>query len=139
MNFLGVIGHHMEESGLCELWVECDVLGASAAQNVMSGKGYACPMRTHKLTFQALWQILLPQMKAHMDTTDIALIAELNSLEMSSDAESISQMVEILTSERFHQPILNFAKLLKEKDPNTEFWFNYMEMVSILLFFTRAQ
>ena len=34
MNFLGVLG-------LCELWVECDVLGANAAHNVISGKGYA--------------------------------------------------------------------------------------------------
>ena len=27
MNFLGVIGRHMNQSGLCELWVECDLLG----------------------------------------------------------------------------------------------------------------
>lgn len=40
MNFLGVIGRHMDESGLCQLWTECDVLGANAAQNVMSGKSY---------------------------------------------------------------------------------------------------
>ena len=38
MMFLGVLGRHMEESGLCELWVECDVLGANAGQNVISGK-----------------------------------------------------------------------------------------------------
>jgi hypothetical protein len=48
-------------------------------------------------------------------------------------------MVDTLTSERFHQPILNFVKLLKEKDPNAEFWWDYMVMVSILLYFTRAQ
>ena len=35
MNFLGVIGRHMSESGLSELWVGCDLLGANAAQNVM--------------------------------------------------------------------------------------------------------
>jgi hypothetical protein len=48
-------------------------------------------------------------------------------------------MVDTLTSERFHQPILNFVKLLKEKDPNAEFWWDYMVMVNILLYFTRAQ
>lgn len=53
--------------------------------------------------------------------------------------QAISQMVDTLTSERFHQPILNFVKLLKEEDPNAEFWWDYMVMVSILLYFTRAQ
>ena len=51
--------HHMEDSDLCEVWVECDVLCANAAQNVISGKGYALAMRAHKLTLQAFWQLLL--------------------------------------------------------------------------------
>ena len=28
----------MSDSGLGELWVECDILGANAAQNVMGGQ-----------------------------------------------------------------------------------------------------
>ena len=32
-NFLGVLGRHMVESDLCELWVECDALGANAASS----------------------------------------------------------------------------------------------------------
>ena len=122
----------MEESGLCELWVECDVLGANAVQNVISDKGYACAMRTHKLTLQTLWQLLLPQLSAHLDSVDVELRAELDSLGPSSDTGAISQMVDTLASERFHQPILKFVKVLKEEDPNVEFWWNYMEMVSIL-------
>lgn len=38
MNFLGVIGRHMNESGPSELWVGSDLLGANAAQPVMVGK-----------------------------------------------------------------------------------------------------
>lgn len=64
MNFLGVVGRHMAESGLCDLRVECDILGTNAAQNVMSSKCYGRAMRTHKLTLQALWQLLLPQLNA---------------------------------------------------------------------------
>ncbi len=30
MNFLSVIGRHMSESGLSELWIECDLLGSNA-------------------------------------------------------------------------------------------------------------
>lgn len=78
-------------------------------------------MRTHKLTLQALWQLLRPQLNTHLYSVDVELRAELDSLESLSDTESISQMVDTLTSERFHQPILNFVKLLKEEDPNAEF------------------
>ena len=39
INYMGVIGRHMSDSGLRELWVECDNLGANAAQNVMGAKG----------------------------------------------------------------------------------------------------
>ena len=59
----------MNQSGLCELWVECDLLGANAAQYVMDGKSYARAMRTHKLTLQALWQLLLPRFYTYLDDT----------------------------------------------------------------------
>jgi hypothetical protein len=86
-----------------------------------------------------LWQLLLPQLITHLDSVDVELRAELDSLGPLSNTEAISQMVDTLTSERFHQPIFNFVKLLKEDDPNAEFWWDYMVMVSILLYFTRAQ
>ena len=39
MNFLGVIGRHMSESGLSELWIGCDLLGSNAAQHIMAAIG----------------------------------------------------------------------------------------------------
>ena len=71
ISFLGVIGRHMSESGLSELWVGCDLLGANAAQHVMGGKGYARAIRTHKLTLQALWQLLLPRLYTYLDGADV--------------------------------------------------------------------
>ena len=32
---LELSGRPMNQSGLCELWVECDIMGANAAQHVM--------------------------------------------------------------------------------------------------------
>ena len=67
-------------------------------------------MRSHKLSLQALWQLLLPQLSAHLDSVNVELRAELDSLGPSLDTEAISQMVDTLASERFHQPILDFVK-----------------------------
>ncbi|KAK2139447.1 hypothetical protein LSH36_1780g00005 [Paralvinella palmiformis] len=58
MNFLGVIGRHMRESGLSELWVGCDFLGANAAQHVIARKGYTCAIRT--LTNTASMALYVP-------------------------------------------------------------------------------
>ena len=47
MNYLSIIGRHMSDSGLSDLWVGCDILGANSAQNVMGGKEYARSIRIH--------------------------------------------------------------------------------------------
>ena len=56
----------MGKCGLCELWIECDFVGVNTTQKVMAVKGYARSMRTHKLTLQALCQILLPRLNDHL-------------------------------------------------------------------------
>ena len=61
MNFLKTIGDHMAGSGLAEVWLERGLLGEGAVQLVLSGKAYNKAIRAHKLTLQALWQLLLPQ------------------------------------------------------------------------------
>ena len=36
IHILGVIGRHRNQCGLCELWVEVDLLGTNAAQHFMT-------------------------------------------------------------------------------------------------------
>ena len=61
LNFLKVIGKHMGNSGLAELWLESGVLAEGSIKTVMEDKAYGKGMRVHKLTFQALWGVLYPQ------------------------------------------------------------------------------
>ena len=124
---------------LCELWVECDLLGANAAQHVMDGNGYVCAMRMHKLTLQGLWQLLLPRFHTCLEDVDDTTRAERTDGCTSIDVDSITQMVETLSTEISRQPMKEFAEALAVDDPNVEFWWQYMTMVSILLSFTRAQ
>ena len=98
MNFLGVIGRHMSESGLSELWIGCDLLGSNATQHIMTGKGYARSIRTHTLTLQVIWQLLLPQLYTYLDGVDVALRVELSEVCTSIDADHIAQMVDKLTT-----------------------------------------
>ncbi len=61
MNFMKSIGQHMQSTGLMEVWVDSNLLGQKTAENVMAGKGYEKSVRAHKITAQALWEIVLPQ------------------------------------------------------------------------------
>ena len=98
MNFLCVIGRHMSESGLSELWIGYDLLGSNVMQHIVTGTGYARAIRTHKLSIQALWQLLLPQLYTYLDGVDVALRAELLEVCTSIDADHIAQMVDKLTT-----------------------------------------
>ena len=60
MNFLKVIGQHMQGCGLLDLWVDVGLMGPHVSEQAMAGKHYNKGMRAHKLTLQALWRILLP-------------------------------------------------------------------------------
>lgn len=60
--FLKVIGKHINSSGMLEAWVESNILGPKAAEKVLAGKCYARGIRAHKLTLQAMWRILMPQL-----------------------------------------------------------------------------
>ena len=96
MNFLDILSYPMDESGFCELWIECDILGGSTTQQVMAGEGYARSMRTHKLTLQALWQILFPRLNDYLDSVGEGLGTELASIGTPSDTDDIAQMVQKL-------------------------------------------
>ena len=46
----GSRGNLMRESGLLDAWIESNVLGPKAAENVVSGKSYVRGIWMHKLT-----------------------------------------------------------------------------------------
>lgn len=62
MDFMKCIGDHMSGSGLYELWMECELLGPIAAQNVLGGKHYSRGIRAHQISAQAIWKSLLPNL-----------------------------------------------------------------------------
>ena len=78
-------------------------------------------MRTHKLTLQALWQPLLPWVYTYLDVVDDTLRAELLDGCTSTYLNSITQMVETLSTDRFRQPMKEFAEALAVDVPNAEF------------------
>ena len=138
MNFLKAIGDHMAGSGLAEVWLEAGLLGEGAVQLVLSGKAYNKAMRAHKLTLQALWRLLLPTFLLFAAESDKECHDEVSAMAADENLERIPELITCLTKERFQKLLKDFIAS-KCDEVNFVFWWNYMDMVSILLHFTRAQ
>ena len=138
MNFLKAIGDHMDGSGLAEVWVESGLLGQGTVERILAGKAYNKGMRAHKLTLQALWHIVAPTFLLFVAEVDRECHDQLSNMAADDNRERILEMITFLMQDKFHKLMKEFVDS-KSEDVNFIFWWRYMEMVSILLQFTRAQ
>ena len=143
MNFLKVLGQHIQDSGLPTIWMESGILGPRTVERTLAGKDYNKGTRVHKITLQAMWQLLLPKLLVYLEEKDNELRQELRqSLEksvQSNKEEDFLKLLDLVSSDKFRTALHSFIAFEKEKNPNLEYWWQYMEMVSILLLFVRAQ
>ena len=105
----------------------------------MAGKDYAKGTLTHKITLQAMWQLLLPQLLAYLQEHDDELRRRLLSLAHLDTTTKNDELVTILTSETFREHMASFVDMNKCRNPNFQFWWQYMQVVGVLLLFIRAQ
>lgn len=126
--------------------MESGVYGDTTADRILQGKSWNRVARAHKLTLEALWKIMWPLFEEWMvdngkpldgSITDIA--KEIGRGFSSKDEELVTDKVAELMSH-----LSELSGTLKEFDqshqnnPTFAYWRQYMEMVSILLRFTRA-
>ncbi|KAJ8893011.1 hypothetical protein PR048_005592 [Dryococelus australis] len=138
MNFIKAIGQHMGGSELAEVWLESGLLGQGAVELVLAGKAYNKYMRAHKLPLQPLWRILVPTFLPFLTESNNDYHTELFILVNDETPERIPELVSLLMQERVRNLLAAFIES-KSEDVNFIFWWQYMDMVSILLLFTRAQ
>lgn len=136
MNFLKILGQHTQDVGLAEVWIESGLMGPNSTEKALTGKSYAKGIRAHKLTVQALWQLLIPQLLEYLEELDQGLKDDIENAVRSNEPDDYSALIAILASAKFRTHLSTFAQ---DQDPNFQFWWQYMNMVCILLRFIRAQ
>ena len=138
MTILVLFGNYIKGSGLVEEWVGIGLLGPNATEHVMNGKAYKRAMRAHKITLQSLQQLLMPFLLEFCQKSYPDLFQEISAPACSP--ENAAALITSLKSPRVKKMLDEFKD---DKDPKKMstlgFWWNYMEMVSVLLMFTRAQ
>ena len=125
MCFQNAIGIHINGSGLIEAWFES---GPNATEHVMNGKAYKRAMRAVAAADASSARILPEIVPRSLPISDLAC-----------SPENPGALITLLKSPRVKKMLDEFVAQRSEENGNFKFWWNYMEMASILLMFTCPQ
>ena len=131
----------MSDCGLYEAWIESSLLGEVAAQKVLAGKSYSKAMRAHKITIQVLWRMIIPKFMDFLshENSDMAKLMNDEIKKYKDGNKNYADLMSLLQTNEWREYLSTFVKQESDKSVNFSFWWKYMEMISILLMFTRAQ
>jgi len=125
-----------ERSGLVEEWVKGGLLGPNVTEHDMNGKAYKRALYAHKITLQSWWQLLMPFL-LQFSQKSYPISSKKSALACSP--ENVAALITSLKSPRVKKMLNEFVAQRSKENVNFKFWWNYMEMVSVLLMFTQAQ
>ena len=117
MYFLKVLGQHIHESGLPTIWIESGILGPRTVERTLAGKDYNKPLRVHKITLQALWQLLLPQLLVYVEGKDNELKQGLERCVRSNTEDDFLELLDLLSSARYRELMSSFIAVKKDGLP----------------------
>ena len=108
--------------------------GPGAVELVLAGKAYNKAMRAHKLTLQALWCLLMPnlQVLSFVAEADVDCHACLSRLAADDDSQTVPELITCLDQDKFRKLLAGFVESRSDV-VNFSFWWQYMDMVAILL------
>ena len=114
--------------------------------HMMTGRVYNKAVPEHKLTLEALWQILWPKFLSWVKETGKVLddvlkecVEQVISDFVNHKAEEVTKSFEILVDATSSIPgLLGKYDSFQCDNPNFEYWRHYMAMVSICLGFIRT-
>ena len=148
LTFMRAIGKHMSDSGLSEVWIESGVFGENTATNNLLAKSYNRTVRAHKLTYEALLRILWPQFLEWLAEQQLQIDSSVEErikrlVALVEERDDIDKIVETFNEVKAAMKTSNVLPLMQEfqasRSPTVKYWQQYLDMVSILLHFIRAE
>ena len=139
MSLIRIPGTHMSGSGIQEVWIESGLLGKGTLEAVLNCSGNLCykAMRSHNITVQSLWEILLPEILAYFFEANNEQYIHI--LQLSQNVDKLHDLICLLQCDTYVQLFSRFIETKSSRNVNFKFWWQHIEMVSTLLSFIRAQ
>ena len=151
---LATIGKRFGGSGWSDLVVEAGVLAPGSVAQVVAGKHYNRGLRVHKLVMEALLRFQLQAFGKWCEGKDLQVDLEnvsklLNDIRLvlacktSDDSEDVHQRVQAMSRTASSVHVARLYYLFSEfcqsqSTPLAKFWQSYIDLVQLLLNFTRA-
>ena len=117
MIFLKVLGQYIQDTGLPTIWIESGILSPRTLERVLAGKDYNKSLRVHKVTLQAMWQLLLPQLLVYVEGKDNELKQGLERCVRSNTEDDFLELLDLLSSPRYRELMSSFIAVKKERNP----------------------
>ena len=143
--FIATIGDHIAGSELPEMWVQSGIITEGSADKILHGKDFKSGMRLHKITVQAAWCILLPQMMSFIEENNPDMYQDLNSLMTRrsqvnlnhTSEDSISPLITRLDTQDFREILDKFLEM-KMQDKNFTYFWTYPDGSGRIFFLTQS-
>lgn len=135
MNFLGCIGHFMQETGLAEILDE--IYANNSVKHILSGKAVSRAIRAHNIVNHSLHVILLPQFYENCDEPNDK-IEEIDALYRRLSTISSEELTNNSPIKTAIQNVQRERSRL-QNSRTASMWFQYMDMVDILHRFIAAE
>ena len=134
--YMSTIGDHIADSEIAKVWIEAGIVTEGEADKILHGRDFKAGLRLHKITWQAAWRLLMPQLMEYMNESYPDMYEDLQIL--SSNSDTILPLLTIVGTPEFSDAYSNFLTM-KRQDKNFDFFWTYMDMIQILLAFIRAE
>lgn len=139
------IGSFIQETGIPELWVECELYGVATTRQILDGKHIRRGIEAHITTLSALYCLLEDEYNSEYPQDFLGilpLICELQDKLNSGNSDEIQIAHSVLTSalkaRKISENIETFAKEREKTEPVFKVMHTYMEMVETMLQFLRS-
>ena len=132
---MAAIGDYIQDSELPLLWVEAAIVSEGEADKILQGRDYEGGIRTHRISFQAAWRIVMPDFLEYMNDNDKDLHKDVTSL---FESKLYVALASRLDNNDFFDILKKFLDM-KKMDKTFRFISNYQDMVQKLLSFTRGE
>ena len=145
MNFLGAIGHLMNETGLKDILTEATVCQPGTAKKIFGGKDYYAMIHAHSVAkqdvFCLLWEafedFIIQQSNDNNDFSCLsACIGEIITSMNKGNRPNISEE-DITLIDSMQQQLDEFARTLNS--PTSKLWIMYLKMIGILYNFIATE
>ena len=126
--YMASIGDYIADSEIPQLWTEAGILTEGDVDKILHGRDYKAGLRTHKLTWQAAWRILMPQLMEFIKEFHRDIYDDINATSQADDP--VPLLLTRVSSSEFNHVLTEFLAM-KKQDKKFEYFWTYMDILTL--------